>query len=132
MLGALYDAIGRLEFSIEWEAKIPHRLVTVEHCFGDLSVAELKELLDDPSYTSKDITSDDDHCSYCGERTDKLVLTRSTTQQEQNDKMSQCMNYRKAAINFINGCIERHPDQKKSCMEIINRKGLKEYLLSGQ
>lgn len=73
MLGSLYDAIGRLEYSFKWESAIPDRTKVLEYYFDEISVEELQGLLNDESCVSKEILNQENHCSDCGSNTRSVL-----------------------------------------------------------
>ena len=129
MLGSLYDAIGRLEYSFNWEAAIPDRTKVSEYYFDEISVTELQELLNDASCVSKEILNQENYCSDCGSNTQSVLsVVYNLTPEEKQKELEQCLSYRNSAINFINKTLERHPNEVLSCTKILKSKNLEIYL----
>jgi len=125
MLGSLYDAIERLEYSFAWENNIPDRTEIIEYYFDEVTINQLQTILNDDSYISKEIDTQEYHCSDCGgRRSSVLIVTRKLSFEEKQKEIDKCLKYRKAATQFINKCLDRNPNQKADCTRILESKNL--------
>lgn len=124
MFGTLWDAIGRLEYSYTWEARIPSMTKEREFHIYDMSMDDLKALIN--SCEDLEIVTVENPCSDCGGSIEShLKGTYKFTEEEKQREKDHCLKYRKSAINFIKKCLENHPDQKKDCDRVLLNKGLK-------
>lgn len=124
MLSALWDAIGRLEHSYNWEARIPSMTKVKEYYLYEIDMDELKDLVN--NCDSLEIITIKEHCSDCGSHTESHLKGKyDYTEEEKQKELDHCLNYRRSAINFIKKCLENHPDQKEDCDRVLLNKGLK-------
>lgn len=123
MLGALRDAIERLEHSYTWEARIPSMTKEREFYLYEMNVDDLRALVN--NCEDLEIVTVDNHCSDCGGSTEShLKCTYKFTEEEKQKELDHCLNYRRSEIKFIKKCLENHPDQKDACLKILSSKGL--------
>lgn len=100
MLAALYDAIKRYYFSFTWESEIPFKTNTISYYFDEISIEDLKIVLNDDTVISKDIKVTEDYCSDCGGRTNTVLEV--VYKQSENEKLAEldrCLRYRSSAKN---------------------------------
>lgn len=129
MLGSLYDAMERLEYSFKWEASIPDKTKVLQYYFDEISVADLQVLLNDASCVSREILNQENHCSDCGGHTQSVLnMVYNLTLEEKQKELVQCLSYRNSAINFINKTLERRPGEVPSCTKVLKSKSLEIYL----
>ena len=129
MLGSLYDAIDRLEYSFKWSASIPSKTKTVDYYFDELTVSKLQELLNDKDCISKEILNHENYCSDCGGNgSSVLQIVYNLTPEEKQKELTRCLAYRMSAIHFINNTLERHPNEVECCTRVLKSKNLDNYL----
>jgi len=129
MLGSLYDAINRLEYSFEWSASIPSKTKAIEYYFDDLTVSKLQELLNDKDCISKEILNEENYCSDCGGHTSSVLnIVYNLTPEEKQKDLDNCLRYRRAAIHFISKCLERNPSEIECCNRVLKSKNLEIFL----
>lgn len=122
MLAALRDAIERFDYSFKWENEIPTKTRTISYYFDELSVEDLKVVLNDDTAVSKQIITNEDHCSDCGGRINiSLEVVYKLSEDEQLREREHCLKYRNAAKSFIIKCLDRNPDQLDSFDKVISK-----------
>ena len=125
MLGSLHDAIRRLEYSFTWENTIPCKTKTVDYYFDEVTADQLQVILNDLTFVSRGIATQENYCSDCGgSNSSVLTVVYKLTDEEKQEELNHCLKYRRSAIKFITGCLERNPDQAADCIKVLERKNL--------
>lgn len=128
MYSSLWDSIERLEHSFKLEGEINHKTKIREYYFEEITVNELKALLNNEDIISSEIVTTDHHCSDCGGYPQSvLAITYALTEDEKRKELDQCMSYRRSSASFINKCLLNNPDQKNDCIRILKNKNLLQY-----
>ncbi len=125
MYSAVYDAIGRYEYSLQWEQKIPAMTRTFEHLLEDQTLESLRSLLADTCAVKVELChSDVEFCCEGSATESSIKLTYNLTDDQRQLESQKCKAYRNNAIKFIASSLERKPDQKDTLVRVLNGKGL--------
>lgn len=123
---AVNDAIKRYTYSFKWEKEIPNKTHSIAYYFDELSIEELKFLLSDEAVINHEIVNQEHYCSDCGGRNETyLKATYNYTEQEKADDLEHCLNYRKAAIQFIQRYIDKSQKNKDQVITWLDYDDLK-------
>lgn len=129
MNAAVYDAIGRYEYSFKWEKDLENKTRKVEYFLEELTLVELRGLLADKAAVSVELVKHE--VSFCCEGSAievSIEMEYNLTQDEKKEELHKCLNYRKNAVIFVRRWIHRKPEQTESVLKVLKSKNLEMFL----